>query len=136
MRGVPCLSVPASGRRKSLPMQPVDDWWRGEVRRRVEEKDVTLTEVAAYAKISTATLSGLLTGRYRHSHAVASINEMLGITSRTRAAGTVDETDVGAQLDVALASIEDEQVAKTLREQAEALVKTARAIAAGAKKNN
>ena len=98
MSEVPSVPVPTSKR-----MYPVNDAWRAEVKARMAERRMSAAEIARVARISGATLSGLLNGRYGHSHAVPSINRMLGLPPPTMADGTADEDSAALQ---ALALVE------------------------------
>jgi len=119
---------------------PVNQDWRLKVRRWLEDQKgreggVTQATMARAAGISAPTLNGLLSGKYDHSTAVPLINKMVGLPVPVIASGTVDAEDLGAQLDAALASL-DEKGQKFIREQAEGLVKLARELAARSARND
>lgn len=118
---------PKSGR-TGRPSFPIDDDWLAAVNAWIErEGRGAHARLARAAGIEPGTLSGLLSGRQRHSVAVPSINKMVGLPMPTVASGTIDESDAVAQLAMARAQLDSDD-AMMVDEQIEAALKLARRL--------
>jgi DNA-binding transcriptional regulator YdaS (Cro superfamily) len=86
--------------------------------------DTSQAELARRVGIRPATLNQMLKGKVRQSHAVPSINQIVGYKVETMAAGTTDETDTLTQI-AAMMSQLDEDDEDAIREQLESVRKMA-----------
>jgi transcriptional regulator with XRE-family HTH domain len=125
--GIRSICMPTRGLR-----YPVDAQWRKHVREwlAAEEKKpdgISQTELARRAGIKGPTLNQLLSGISRHSHAVPSINKMVGLPPPAVAAGTIDEAELGAQLDAVMAQLDDDD-RELVQQQLDGVLKMARKL--------
>lgn len=111
------------------PAYPFDKAWIEFVKQWIErEGHGSQTKLARAAEISAGTLSQMLSGAYHSSVAVPAINKMVGLPPPHLASGSADESDLGAQVNATIASLDGED-AELLREMIENAVKQGRRMA-------
>ena len=87
---------------------------------------ITTRQIAEAAGIAEGTLSQMLKGpANRSSVAVPAISKMVGLPVPKLASGTVDEGDVGAQVNATIAALDDDD-AETFRDMIESAIRHAR----------
>lgn len=106
---------------------PYDQGWLDAVHEWCErEGRGAQARLAKAAGIAEGTLSQMLKGpANRSSVAVPAISKMVGLPVPKLASGTVDEGDVGAQVNATIAALDDDD-AETFRDMIESAIRHAR----------